>query len=303
MAWASRTRLPRQADVAARLAPPPRRVPLTLAARALLGGAAFAWIWLAFGSSIATAFLLKTDLGSWLAFRGERVAVPAVVTGCAATGASEGGGKGRSGTPIYANRYAFDAGGGEREGVSYALGECLEAGAEVQVEFPAGRPERSRIVGMRRAWFGPEVAFVLVFPLAGLLLLFFSLRKGWRELRLLRRGKLALGTLVGKEATNVSVNKQRVMKLRFALETERGRQEVLVKTHLTGAVEDEPRERILYDPERPERAAAWDLLSGHPRVDFAGGLEPAGLRGLLLAIAPPLLAVAGHVLAVMLARG
>ena len=286
---------PAQQAVVPRLAPPPRHVPITVAVRALLGGlGVFAWIWFGFGSSIATVFLGKADLGSWATFRGELVTAEGVATGCAATGSSEGGSKGRSGTPIYENRYRF----GDHEGVSYATGTCLAAGTPVEVQHLPARPDVSRIAGMRRAEFGPGIAFVLVFPIVGLLLVGFSLRTGVRQLRLLRNGKVALGTLVGKEATNTSVNKRRVMKLRFAIETDRGeRREVVVRTHLPEQLEDEPRERILCDPRRPDRAAAWDLLSGAPRVDGTGALEPTGLLGTLLVLLPPALAVAAHALA------
>jgi hypothetical protein len=291
-------------ELAARLASPPRRVPISLATRVLLGGGAlFAWLWFAIGSSIATVFVLNSDLTSWVVFRGELVSVSGVSTGCSDTGASVGGSRGRRGTPIYANRYRLGADEGAVEGVSYATGRCLAAGTPVSVEHPAGRPEVSRIAGMRRAEFGPEVAFALVFPVVGIVLVVLSLRSGRRQLRLLREGKLALGTLLGKEPTSFLVNKRRVMKLRFAIETDRGaRHEVVVRTHLTEQVEDDPRERILYDPERPGEAVAWDLLPGAPQIDGTGALEPKGLLGTLLVLVPPALAIAGHALALTLAR-
>jgi hypothetical protein len=151
---------------------------------------------------------------------------------------------------------------------------------------------------------GPEVAVVLFFPLAGLVMVALSLRSGWRELRLLRDGKLALGTLIAKEPTRVSVNKRRVMRMRFAIQTDRGgRQEVVVETQLTAAIEDEPRERILYDPRKPALAVPWDLLRCRPRLGVAGALEPAGWWVALLVLAPPALAVLCHALALRWGAG
>jgi hypothetical protein len=281
-----------------RLAPPPRHVPLGLRARLTFGGlGVFAWIWLAFGSGMATVFLREADLTSWFAFRGDLVRVEGQALGCEATHASEGGSKGRRGTPIYANRYTFEAGGSAHEGVSYATGSCLEAGTPVEVEHLPARPELSRIAGMRRSTFGPAVALVAIFPLLGLALVALSLRLGRRQVRLLERGRLALGTLVGKEETSTTVNKRRVMKLRFAIEGGAGtRHEVEVRTHRPEVLEDEPKERILFDPEDPASATAWDLLPGPPALDAMGQLEPPGALGTLLVLLPPAAAVAVLVL-------
>ena len=248
-----------------RLAPPPRRVPPSLAVRTLLLPGLLAWLWVAFGSSAATAFLLNTDLTSWARFRGPLTSIRGTATACEKTGASEGGGQGERGTSIYATRYRFDEGGGTREAVSYAKGRCAEPGAEVVVEHPPGRPEVSRIEGMRRAVFGPEVALILIFPLAGVVFVVVTLRIGWRELRLLRRGKLAPAAVVADEPTGAS-------------------------------------RRILYDPERPERAIPWDLLRCAPGVDATGALLPSRTAMVLLAVVPPLLALVGHAVALKFGR-
>jgi len=288
---------PTTTDPLPRLAPPPRDVPPSVRLRLLLGGlGAFAWIWLGFGSAMATVFLRQADLTSWVAFRGEVVRTVGEVTACRPTRASEGGSKGHPGRQVKESRYRFEADGEAHQGASYATW-CAGPGP-AEVEYPAGRPERSRLVGMRRAPFGPQVALVAIFPLVGMVLVGASLRAGLRQLHLLRHGRLALGTLVGKEATLVSVNKRPVMRLRFRVPSGTGAPvEVVVRTHLPGRLEDEPRERILYDADHPGRAAAWDLLPGAPRVDFTGALQPAGTAGTLLRLLPPLLALAALALA------
>jgi hypothetical protein len=258
----------------------------------------FAWIWFGFGSSVAMVFLRNADLTSWARFNGALATASAISFGCEDTHASEGGSKSRRGTPIFANRYRFMAGDREIMGVSYATGRCLTQGAAVMVEHPAGNPDVSRIVGMRRAQFGPELLFVAIFPAVGLVVVGVTLRGGRRQLRLLAEGKLALGRLVGKEATHVRINRRQVMKLRFALETETGaRHEVVVKTHVPEKLEDEPRERLLYDPARPTEVVAWDLLTSAPTLDGAGALQPKGVAGTAAVLLPPALAVLGHLLA------
>jgi hypothetical protein len=149
----------------------------------------------------------------------------------------------------------------------------------------------------RDASEGPAVLLVMIFPIVGLGLITFTMRQGLRQLRLLSHGRLALGTLISNEPTNVRINKRTVRKLRFAIETEtRGRCEVEVRTHVPEKALDEPRERILYDPERPGMAASWDLL-GPPGLDGSGELEPAGFLGAVVLLIPPALAVFGHLVA------
>jgi hypothetical protein len=277
-----------------RLAAPPRQVPLGLHVRLLFGGrGVFAWLWFALSSGLSIGFIGNADLSSWLVFRGPLETVEGTSTGCEDTGASEGGTKHRRATPIYVNRYTFEAGGRTREGASYSPGACMPEGHAVVVQHPAGRPEVSRIAGMRRAIFGPWVAFLAIFPLVGLVLVGLSLAHGRRQLRLLEQGRLGLGKLVSIEATNVSVNRRKVMKLRFELTSDAGtRHDVIIKTSLPGRLEDEPQERILYDPATPERAFAWDLLDPSPRLDPSGHLESPGLLGAALVLLPPLAAIA-----------
>jgi hypothetical protein len=220
------------------------------------------------------------------------------VTGCERTRASEGGSKGRSGTPIYANRWTFERGGERFEGVSYALGRCVPAGSAVRMEYLPDDPGVARIAGMRRAIFGPELLFAALFPLVGIGMVVFAWRDRSRALRLLVHGHVGHGTLVGEEQTRVSVNKRPVMKLRFDLVTEAGsHHEAVVRTHRTELLKDDPRERLLYDPAAPEVAVAWDLLPGPPRVDATGALEAPGLLGSLGAVLLPVAAVAAEALA------
>ncbi len=301
--WSAR-QAPAPSEYVPRLAPAPRRVPLGLRARLLFGGTAAAgWMWLLVAAPLATLFLGQADLSSWWRFRGPVETTRGVVTACERTRASEGGSKGRSGTPIYANRYRFERGGEEREGVSYALGRCVGAGTAVAIEYPADDPDRSRIAGMRRATFGPAVAFVAIFPLVGLGFVAFSLRSARRALSLLARGQVAHGTLVGEEQTRVSVNRRPVMKLRFDLVTEGGgHHEVAIRTHRTEALKDDPRERLLYDPSAPEVAVAWDLLPGPPRVGATGALESPGFGGSLRVVLLPAAAIAAEALALVYLR-
>lgn len=178
----------------ARLAPPPRRVPPSLATRALLGPGLLAWLWFSCGTPSAALLLRVSDLTSWATFRGTLPTAGGTALACERTGYSEGA-RGERHTGVYATRYRFEEDGVAREGVSYALGRCPEPGSEVVVEHLPGRPDVSRIAGMRRAPYGPDSALILVFPLAGIVMIAVTLRTGRRELALLRDGRLEGGML------------------------------------------------------------------------------------------------------------
>ncbi|MFT3916834.1 MAG: hypothetical protein QM704_22950 [Anaeromyxobacteraceae bacterium] len=258
-------------------APPPRAVPWSLRARLWFGGfGSFGWLWLAFSIAFTAPFLRATDVSRFTTFRGELVREQGLTSSCTGTGYSVGGSEGQNGTPVHANHYRFESNGAEYHGVSYATGRCLLAGTDVTVEFPAGHPERSRIAGMRTRPLDATGLLVLIFPAFGILSVVVAFFVGQRRTGLLSRGRLALGTLLGKEPTRTKINGRTVMKLRFALETDRGtRHEIVVKTTEPEVLEDDPKERIFYDPDRPSRAVAWDSLPGSPALDAAGELMPA----------------------------
>ena len=284
-----------------RLAPPPRRVPLSWRLRLLFGGPGlFAWLWLAFAGGMGTIFLAQADLFSWVHFLGKVERAEGTSEGCEATQASSN--KQR----IYANHYRFEvpdlrveAGGrgpAELTGTSY--GRCAEAGSTVTVEWPAGHPERSRIVGQDRATFGPEVAFVAIFPLVGILFVAATFVAGLRQLALLEHGRLTVGTLLSKTPVTRGGKGPPVWACRFALETERGKAEITIRTTRPERLEDDPREKFVYDPRRADRAVAWDDLDPRPRVDGLGAFEPLGVGPVLLALLGPLLA-GGAIVAVV----
>lgn len=300
---------PRQDDgFLPRLSPPPRHVPLSWRVRLLFGGlGVFAWLWLAFGGAMSSVFLAEADLTSWWRFRGDLVRVEGVVVGCEDTNARA------NRRDIHGVRYRF---GGEeqaspelearvedptgQEGVSYAAEPCPDLGATVRVEHVPGHPELSRIEGMDRSTFGPGVALVAIFPFIGIVLVLGAFVHGARRIRLLRDGRLALGTLVSQEPTNVRVNNRPVVRLTFALQTERGPVQVALTSSTPEALVDDPREKIFYDPERPGRAVAWDDLPHRPRTDGTGQLEPLPLGGTLAVLVPPAIAVAALTLVYVL---
>jgi hypothetical protein len=247
-----------------RLGPAPRALPLPLTLQVLFGGLVgqFGWLFFAFGMLFVWVFDAGGAVSEWLAFRGEVLEVPGVVTGWEGTNTSVNEQR------VYRTFYSFrHPDGMDVEGTSYATGQWLEAGTPVTVELAPGDPVLSRITGMRTSVGGGMVLFVLVFPLVGAVLGLGSLLRRLRPLRLLRTGTLTTGVLETTESTSSHVNNQPVMKLTFRFQDARGGEHTAVaKTHRTYALQDEPRELVVYDPRNPGIASVLDELPCQPRV-------------------------------------
>ncbi len=273
---------------------PPRHVPWSTRLIVLFGSGFQSIGWLLFGFGMILVFIFgsSADLSSVLAFRGPQETAEGVVVSNEKTGWSEGGRRRGRGTPIYQHNYTFQINGVTQRGVSYSKGKALTVGQTVQIEYPKGRPEISRIRGMRTGPLGPKAWLVLIFPLAGLCLAVPGLFGGWRKLSLLTRGGLARGRLIAKEKTTAQVNKAFVYKLTFQYTDSFGQQhQGQTKTHRPEKLEDDAEERLLYDPARPSRPVFVDTLPGAPQISDEGKVAGVSVVRLLGSILPPLIAL------------
>ena len=249
--------------------PPPRPVPLSLRILNFFNvGAQVGWFVFGFGMIFFVVFGTNADL-SVLTFREPGGQTVGRVTRIEATGASENHQR------VEAAHYEFSVAGRLFTGKSYSTGGSPAAGANVTIEYDEDNPERSRIAGMRRAMFGPWVMFVAIFPLVGLVILYFATRSGVKRNHLLREGIFTTGTLLGSEPTNMYINKRQVWKLTFTFVDRMGqRREAVAKTTDTQRLQDEAAEPLLYDPDDPSRACLLDEAPARPQ--FEGNGEMVG---------------------------
>lgn len=268
---------------------PPRRVPLSLAIVSAIGGLAqIGWFVFGFGMIFFWAFAGNADL-SVLTFRGVLAQTEGLITSTQPTGASEGE------QPVVANHYEYSVAGRRMSGTSYTLGSSAATGEKVTVEYKPDDPLTSRVEGMRRGQFGPVVLLVTIFPLIGLLIIYFSTRSGLRRAHLLRNGVFTTGKLVSREATNMTVNKRRVYELTFAFATRDGRRsEAKARSTDPSTLEDEESEPLLYDPEQPERVYVLDEVPARPQLDGTGELVGRPIAALFSLILPALV-IGAHV--------
>lgn len=282
------------------LAKPPRAVPLSVQLRLLFGGFSnqFGWIFFGFGMIFVWIFGFQCDPMALIDFSGELETAQGTIIKQTKTNMSEGGNEHTPGTPIYLNEYKFGFENRTYEGKSYSLGRKGQQGQNVVIEFPVGRPQRSRIHNMRTAVFPIFVLFVFIFPLIGLTFVLVGMWNGRRAGKLLKIGEFTTGKLVSKEATNTKVNDQRVYKLSFEFQTESGETKTAIaKTHQTEKLLDDDREPLLYDPLFPDKATLLDHLPGSPQIDHHGQITAKSPLTTLLCLFIPTLAIVGHSIA------
>ncbi len=264
-----------------RLSPPPRRLPLALSIRVVLGSmlGQVGWFLVGFGFIFVWAFDAGGGVMSAIRFAGDLATVEGTTTGWREINLSI------NDEQVYETSYTFEVDGRTYASASFETGSYVPEGQRLPVEYRPNDPSISRLRGMRASAAGLAVAFVFLIPLIGLVFVRSGLTHGLRARRLLSEGVLALGTLKSDEPTNVQVNSQTVHRLTFEFSaTSGGTYEVVANTHDTRRLQDDPQESIVYDPRYPSDATLIDHLPGHPRIDPRGDFEAGGARELALAL-------------------
>lgn len=262
------------------IAPAPRKVPFGTRVAALFGGfdGQFGWLFIAFSSLFVGFFVLDSEVITTFEFVGKVGHAQGQVVDIRETNASE------NDSNVLAIRFRYQVAGKSYDGVSYGLRAPFDAGERVKVEYLVARPHRARITGMRVRRFGRLVAIVLLFPVAGGMLVLRRLQRGFKEMKLLRKGSLAYGKLLQKNPTNTEINDQTVYELVFEFVVPPAEQQhdyrrpvgmdqkftVKHSTHETAALEDEAEEPLLYHPDDPSLAAMIDGLPGRTSVTSEG---------------------------------
>jgi hypothetical protein len=239
----------------------------------------------AIGSALAWGLLGQSESVDALRYRGGLASVSGTVIASRATSMQQ------NDRPLWAIEARYEVGGVEHRVTSYD-DASMEEGYHVTVEYQPGRPEVARIHGMRSRPFSAYLAVLLLFPVVGVGLALWQVRRGRHALALLCIGRVARGKLLEKIDTKVRVNEMPVYRMIFEFQDDKERtHRVEARTHRPERLEDDAHEQVLYDPTWPARATLVDSLPGSPRVDEAGritGTDPLGLVG---ALAPPAVAL------------
>ena len=153
-----------------------------------------------------------------------------------------------------------------RTGVCYETGGSSDAGSRVPVQYLSSDPSVARIKGCRLSKFGWGGGFVIIFPLVGFGIAFFSIRSRARLASLLSRGRFSSGRIESVESTNVSVNNQRRYRVTVSFKDDFADRTTSYYAYGDQvALAEEKREKqssvgILYDPANPDRVFLVDQL-------------------------------------------
>ncbi|MBC7684917.1 MAG: hypothetical protein H7176_06765 [Bdellovibrionales bacterium] len=251
-----------------------RPVPATLKTR-LFFHSALAWFgtfFFLFGSIFPVVLGMQSDLTSVIHFRHTDPVVMGIVTDYRASGASS------NKREILEYRYFYKVGNTAFEGRSFSGDSYVVAGQSVLVQYVPDSPALSRIQGMRARPFGWYVAvWAMVFPAIGFGMLYLNFRTFRKNLHLLTVGRLAKGSVTGKNATGMRINDRVVYQVFFKFKDAGGNEhEACVTTHRVEALGDERTEPLLYDPANPGQAALLDTLPAAIRRRLTG--TPGGER-------------------------
>jgi hypothetical protein len=252
-----------------RLAPSPRPVPPRVACRAMLGlVGAFGAIFLLFGMLFTWIFI-----GDFQPLSEARLAlssrtVQGTITGANTTSASE------NDVTVYAYTFAFRTPDGqEHTGRSYTTGQEWRVEQRVDVEYVPGNPAIARIAGTRRSRFSPTVLPVCLFPSVGAAFFAAATIRGWRQVMLLRRGKITGAEIVSQHATGARINEVPVIATVYEFEADDGEFYLGKSKSLPSErIGDEEREPVLYLPRNPKLSTLVDAIPlRHPLdVDESG---------------------------------
>lgn len=267
------------------LAPAPRHVPISLRVRIVLSGILplLGWCFLGLGLVLATVFLSMAEPLFDDPFAGPLTTVEGKVKDVQATNAKV------NGLRVKAIHFEYPCRDHLQRGISYTTDAPPALGSAVPVECTRSLPAQARIRGMRTAMLPSPIAFVLVFPAIGALLLVIGVVLGWRRAQLLQNGLLARGQLVDSRPTNTQINNQRVHELTFLFRDASGApRRGKVRSHRLAALTDESEELLLYDPSS-ERIVLWDMLPSRPELDREGRFLPVGIGQLAPVLVPPTL--------------
>lgn len=158
--------------------------------------------------------------------------------------------------------YKFSVGTTDFTGYSYTS-DNIDPYNSVEIEYEHNTPKNSRIVGMDLAPFSTWVILpLLIFPTLGLGFMVFAIIQGRKNLYLVTNGMLTKGRVIGKENTNITINKKPLYRILFEFHDQSGK---LVQSKCTTTepekVMDEAEEFLVYESQTPQKAVLLDTLN------------------------------------------
>ncbi|HTL81300.1 MAG TPA: DUF3592 domain-containing protein [Bacteroidia bacterium] len=246
----------------------PRAIPSGLKRRIIFGNPLViaAFIPMIVGIILTTVFASLADFKSFK-FKGNEPRVKGSITEMTQTNSRV------NHQNIYKYVFSYKTPDGiARTGISYDTWWDINDGV-VDVEYLADEPQTARIVGMRGSEFSPFVALAGLMPfLIGLIFLIIVIRKGRKNVYLVRNGILTEGKVISMQRTNTRINNRYVHIVTFQFLVNNAPVTAVTRTHLIERITDEAKEKIIYDSNDPTKANFVDAMPKSVRRFFEGGM-------------------------------
>lgn len=244
---------------------PPRSVPSVIKRKALKGGIFGVILFGLIFSGMGVPFLyifFPWRLLDELSLNTSGTTTEGIVTGKEETNMNENDRR------VYRYRFSFiDNTGNHGDGVCYKTGSGFKKADKVKVQYLDSDPSICRIEKCRLSPFGWGAGFVIIFPLVGILVLFFAIRARSRKMQLLRSGLFSTGRIESVDITNVTVNNQRRYKVTVSFDDAAGRDHSTSYgayghdvTLATQKQQENATVGLLYHPTNPKRILLVDTL-------------------------------------------
>lgn len=237
---------------------PPRQVPQTVLkaanpTRNVVVPVIVGTIFLLMGLLFSWAFFPKNLPLQWKLDKGPALSVPGKILAAEETNLSINKVK------VVKYRFSYQPDSGmRREGDAYTTGSRWNEGAKVTVRVLAADPAVAAPEGARLSKSTAVMLFVLIFPLVGAAILFFTLRGSRMSKHVLQNGLLTHAAVDSLEKTYVVVNNQPQFK--FHLTRNDDRSTIVKRSHDRREINLLEKKKsagepvmILLDPQKPKR--------------------------------------------------
>ena len=133
---------------------------------------------------------------------------------------------------------------------------------KVMIRYTESNPDKSCIIGMDKETT-PWWVFILMLGPAfvGIVDFIIGMKKVWRNIRILKFGKVSFGTYKSSNLTNAETNSRDVYKYYFDfIADDNNTYTATGETHMTERLEDEEKEPVIYNSKNPSEAVILDTL-------------------------------------------
>ena len=201
---------------------------------------------------------------------------------------------------IFAIHYEYEIKGHLYKGKSHVANRPKAYyGQAVIIEYSLKKPSVSTIKDTNLSLLPDLIAFILLIPLIGFILLWFSIKQSFKLLYMLQYGKTAIARFQSKEETHyLGGDSETVYKIYFEFNDEKGQlYQTFVMSHEIEKFSNNSEKMILYKPENPEETLFIDKLPKYLRMDEKGNILVSDNQSNLTSIISPAICIIGYTLA------